>query len=40
LTTNRIGLELAYSLDESEYRGEKVTELTVADVRIPLEAPA
>jgi single-stranded-DNA-specific exonuclease len=40
LTTNRIGLELAYSLDESEYRGEKVTELTVADVRIPLEVPA
>jgi single-stranded-DNA-specific exonuclease len=37
LTTNRFGLELAYSLDASEYRGERVTELTVADVRMPLE---
>jgi single-stranded-DNA-specific exonuclease len=35
LTTNRYGLELAYSLDQGEYRGEKVTELTVADVRVP-----
>jgi single-stranded-DNA-specific exonuclease len=35
LAANRFGLELAYSLDQSEYRGEKVTELTVADVRIP-----
>ncbi len=40
LTTNRVGLELAYSVDETEYRGEKVTELTVADVRVPVEAPA
>ncbi|HUL73914.1 MAG TPA: single-stranded-DNA-specific exonuclease RecJ [Vicinamibacterales bacterium] len=35
LATNRYGLELAYSLDQGEYRGEKVTELTVADVRVP-----
>ena len=35
LTTNRFGLELAYSLEQGEYRGEKVTELTVADVRVP-----
>ena len=34
---HRFGLELAYSLDASEYRGERVTELTVADVRMPLE---
>ncbi|MCC7007820.1 MAG: single-stranded-DNA-specific exonuclease RecJ [Acidobacteria bacterium] len=40
LSTNRYGLELAYSLDESEYRGERVTELTVADVRVPFGAPA
>ena len=40
LTANRVGLELAYSLDESEYRGEKVTELTVADVRLPAGALA
>jgi single-stranded-DNA-specific exonuclease len=40
LTTNRFGLELAYSLDESDYQGERVTELTVADVRVPdLVAP-
>ncbi len=38
LTTNRFGLELAYSLDESEYHGERTTELTVADVRVPVEA--
>ena len=37
LTTHRFGLELAYSLDESEYQGERVTELTVADVRMPVE---
>jgi single-stranded-DNA-specific exonuclease len=37
LTANRFGLELAYSLDESEYQGERVTELTVADVRVPVE---
>ncbi|HKW03286.1 MAG TPA: single-stranded-DNA-specific exonuclease RecJ [Vicinamibacterales bacterium] len=35
LTTNRFGLELAYSLERGEYRGEKVTELSVADVRVP-----
>jgi single-stranded-DNA-specific exonuclease len=35
LNTNRFGLELAYSLDSSDYRGERVTELTVADVRVP-----
>jgi single-stranded DNA-specific DHH superfamily exonuclease len=40
LTTNRFGLELAYSLDESEYRGERTTELTVADIRIPAGAEA
>jgi single-stranded-DNA-specific exonuclease len=38
LTAHRHGLELAYSLDESEYQGERVTELTVADVRLPPEA--
>jgi hypothetical protein len=31
-------LELAYSLEQSEYRGERVTELTIADVRMPVEA--
>ena len=40
LTANRFGMDLAYSLDESEYRGERVTELTVADIRVPSEAPA
>jgi len=35
LLANRSGLELAYSLDQGEYRGEKTTELTVADVRMP-----
>ena len=38
LTTNRCGLELAYSLEQSEFRGEITTELTVADVRLPPEA--
>ena len=38
LSTNRYGLELAYSLDESDYQGERVTELTVADVRMPAGA--
>jgi single-stranded-DNA-specific exonuclease len=33
LSTHRFGLELAYALEESEYRGERFTELTVADVR-------
>jgi single-stranded-DNA-specific exonuclease len=37
LSAHRFGLELAYSLDESEYRGERYTELTVADVRTPGE---
>lgn len=36
LLANRHGLELAYSLDESDYRGERVTELTVADIRLPV----
>jgi hypothetical protein len=40
LTANRFGMDLAYSLDESEYRGERVTELTVADIRVPSEVPA
>jgi single-stranded-DNA-specific exonuclease len=40
LTANRFGLELAYSLDESDYRGERVTELTVADIRVRAETPA
>jgi single-stranded-DNA-specific exonuclease len=35
LLAHRAGLELAYSLDENEFRGERVTELTVADVRLP-----
>ena len=35
LTANRFGLELAYSLDQNEFRGETTTELTVADVRAP-----
>jgi len=40
LTANRFGLELAYSLDRGEFRGERTTELTVADVRVPQEATA
>ncbi len=40
LTANRSGLELAYSLSESEYRGERTTELTVADIRVASEVPA
>ena len=35
LNLNRAGLELAYSLDQGEYRGERTMELTVADVRMP-----
>ena len=35
LSANRFGLELAYSLDQNEFRGERVTELTVSDVRTP-----
>jgi single-stranded-DNA-specific exonuclease len=34
LNAHRSGLELAYSLEQSEYRGEKTMELTVADVRL------
>ncbi|MEO7191537.1 MAG: single-stranded-DNA-specific exonuclease RecJ [Vicinamibacterales bacterium] len=40
LTANRLGLELAYSLEESDYRGERTTELTVADIRLPAGALA
>jgi single-stranded-DNA-specific exonuclease len=40
LTNNRYGLDLAYSLNETEFRGERVTELTVADIRVPVEVPA
>jgi single-stranded-DNA-specific exonuclease len=40
LSANRYGLELAYSLEESEYRGERTTELVVADIRVPAEALA
>src|SRR6185503_10375411 len=35
LNTHRAGLELAYSLDQSEYQGQRTMELTVADVRLP-----
>jgi single-stranded-DNA-specific exonuclease len=34
LATNRQGLEVAYSLDQNEFRGEKITEMTIADVRL------
>jgi hypothetical protein len=27
-------------LSESEYRGERTTELTVEDIRVPVEVPA
>ena len=40
LLANPTGLELAYSLEQGEYRGERTTELTVADVRVPVGAPA
>lgn len=40
LTANRFGLELAYSLEQNEFRGERVTELTVADVRTPAAVEA
>jgi single-stranded-DNA-specific exonuclease len=40
LSANRFGLELAYSLEENEFRGERVTELTVADVRTPAAVEA
>jgi single-stranded-DNA-specific exonuclease len=40
LSANRFGLELAYSLEQNEFRGERVTELTVADVRTPAAVEA
>jgi single-stranded-DNA-specific exonuclease len=40
LIANPTGLELAYSLERGEYRGETTTELTVADVRTPVEVRA
>jgi single-stranded-DNA-specific exonuclease len=40
LNEHRAGLELAYSLEQGEYRGEKTAELTVADVRLPDEVGA
>ena len=40
LTEHRSGLELAYSLEQSHYRGERTTELTVADIRVPAEVTA
>jgi hypothetical protein len=40
LLANPSGLELAYSLEQGEYRGERTTELTVADVRGPIGATA
>ncbi|HUF47121.1 MAG TPA: single-stranded-DNA-specific exonuclease RecJ [Vicinamibacterales bacterium] len=38
LNANRNGLEVAYSLEQNEFRGEKITEMTVADVRLAAEA--
>jgi len=38
LTANPSGLELAYSLHQNEFRGEKITEMTVADLRLASEA--
>jgi single-stranded-DNA-specific exonuclease len=35
LNAHRSGLELAYSLEQGEYQGQKTMELTVADVRLP-----
>jgi single-stranded-DNA-specific exonuclease len=40
LNAHRHALELAYSLDQGEYRGERVTELTVADVRLAAQGAA
>ena len=40
LSANRFGLEVAYSLEQGEYRGETTTEMTVADVRVPQQVPA
>jgi len=39
LSANRNGLELAYTLEQNEFRGERTTELSVADLRMPVEAP-
>jgi hypothetical protein len=39
LDANRFGLEVAYSLEQGEYRGERTTEMTIADVRLPAGAP-
>jgi single-stranded-DNA-specific exonuclease len=35
LNAHRSGLELAYSLEQGEYQGQRTMELTVADVRLP-----
>lgn len=40
LSANRFGLELAYCLEQNEFRGERVTELTVVDVRTPAPVEA
>ena len=40
LLAHRQSFELAYSLEQGEYRGEKTTELTVADMRAPVLVPA
>jgi len=40
LTANELRLELAYSLEQSEYRGETYTELHIADARVPVAANA
>jgi single-stranded-DNA-specific exonuclease len=40
LTAHRFGLEVAYSLEQGEYQGEKTTEMSVADIRVPAEVPA
>lgn len=36
LNANRAGLELAYSLEQNDFRGQTTTELSVADVRLPV----
>lgn len=36
LSANRTGLDLAYSLEQNEFRGTTTTELSVADVRRPV----
>jgi single-stranded-DNA-specific exonuclease len=40
LNANRFALEVAYSLEQSEFQGERVIEMAVADVRVPQEIPA